>query len=374
MSASSYERSGRGRRRLRVPRRVAMAVGLVALAGLAVYGVSRLGLHRISHALVSARPGWIAAALVLMGSSLVMRAVSWRFILRAALPETPIGFPAVVRATMIGVLGSAIFPGRLGEPARILVVARRLRGSTVRLVPVVAGTVFSQTLMNLLALAILAAVAFTSVPLLHNHLGGLLAAAIVPALICLLVIFGPVLLRRGRRARSARIRRLADTTTTLLDLGRQGLIVFARPRYGVAATLSQLCAWGLQWGACYMVVLSLGLQQQATLAAAAAVLLVVNVSAVLPATPSNVGVFQAACLVVLTAYGVAGGPALAYGIILQAVEVVTALCLGVPALLGEGMSWGDIRRAARQPEQAEPEDAVRDEVEALAPARDSTQH
>jgi phosphatidyl-myo-inositol alpha-mannosyltransferase len=57
-----------------------------------------------------------------------------------------------------------------------------------------------------------------------------------------------------------------------------------------------------------------------------------------------VGVFQAACLVVLAAYGIGAGPALAYGIILQAVELLTALSLGVPALLREGMTWQDIRR------------------------------
>ena len=89
--------------------------------------------------------------------------------------------------------------------------------------------------------------------------------------------------------------------------------------------------------------LSLGLQSQASLATAAAILLAVNVSAILPATPSNVGVFQAACLVVLAAYGVGAGPGLAYGIMLQAVEVLTALLLGVPALLGEGLTWQDIR-------------------------------
>ena len=88
--------------------------------------------------------------------------------------------------------------------------------------------------------------------------------------------------------------------------------------------------------------------------AAAAILLAVNVSAVLPATPSNVGVFQAACLVVLAAYGVAAGPAIAYGIILQAVEVVTALVLGVPALLAEGLTWHDIRGAPTQAEDAVP--------------------
>jgi phosphatidylinositol alpha-mannosyltransferase len=92
-----------------------------------------------------------------------------------------------------------------------------------------------------------------------------------------------------------------------------------------------------------MVVLALGLQTHASLLTAAAILLAVNLSAILPATPSNVGVFQAACLVVLAAYGVGAGPGLAYGIILQAVEVLTALALGIPALLGEGLSWEDLR-------------------------------
>jgi phosphatidylinositol alpha-mannosyltransferase len=46
---------------------------------------------------------------------------------------------------------------------------------------------------------------------------------------------------------------------------------------------------------------------------------------------------------VLAAYGVSAGPGLAYGIILQAVEVLTALRLGIPALLAEGLSWRDIR-------------------------------
>ena len=46
-------------------------------------------------------------------------------------------------------------------------------------------------------------------------------------------------------------------------------------------------------------------RQRADLGAAAAVLFAVNVTAVLPVTPSNLGVFQAACVAVLTgAYGV----------------------------------------------------------------------
>ncbi len=80
---------------------------------------------------------------------------------------------------------------------------------------------------------------------------------------------------------------------------------------------------------------------------AAAVLFAVNVTAVVPATPSNIGVFQLAVISVLaTGYGVAAADALAYGVILQAVEIATAVALGVPALVREGMSWSDVRLRA----------------------------
>jgi phosphatidyl-myo-inositol alpha-mannosyltransferase len=334
------------RRSFRLRRRAAVSVAVVLLVGILVFALSRLGLHRIGHALASATPGWILLALALMALSLLLRAVSWHEVLRAALPRTQTAWAAVTRATVIGVMGSAVFPGRIGEPTRILVLARRLDGPTRRLLPVVAGTVFSQTLINLLALAILATVTFTSVDLFGPHISGLILALLLPLLICVLVLLAPRLLGVAQRSPSARIALAAAALGRLLALARQGLAAFARPRHGIPAVLAQLLAWTLQWLACYAVLLALGLQSHGGLAAAAAILLAVNLSAVLPATPSNVGVFQAACLVVLAAYGVGAGPALAYGIILQAVEVATALALGIPALLGEGLTWRDIRSSA----------------------------
>jgi phosphatidyl-myo-inositol alpha-mannosyltransferase len=328
-------------------------LAVLVVGALVALALSQLDLARVGHALLTASPGWIALALALMACSLAMRSISWHQVLRAALPETPVRWGPVVRATMIGVMGSAVFPGRIGEPARVLVIARRLPGRTARLVPVVAGTVFSQTLINLLALAILLAVTFTSVPLLHGHVAGISGALAVPLLVCALVLAGPRLLVRGQRSRSARLMRASDAIARLLHLARRGLVVFARPRFGVGAIASQLLAWALQWLSCYMVLLALGLQSHTGLVAAAAILLAVNLSAVLPATPSNLGVFQAACVVVLAAYGVGAGQGLAYGIILQAVEVCTALALGVPALLREGLSWRDIRESATAERAAE---------------------
>jgi phosphatidylinositol alpha-mannosyltransferase len=338
--------------RRRLQRRAGIVVAALLLAAILAFALSQLGLHRVGHALASATPGWILLALALMSLSLLLRAISWHEVLRAALPRTAIPWPPVIRATMIGVMGSAVFPGRIGEPTKVLVLSRRLEGSTRRLLAVLAGTVFSQTLINLFALAILATITFTSANIFSGqHVSGLLGVLFVPLLICVLVLAGPRLLRLAQSSRSPRIARAATTLARMLRLARQGLAAFARPRHGVPAVLAQLLAWVLQWLACYAVLLALGLQSDGGLAAAAAVLLAVNVSAVLPATPSNVGVFQAACLVVLAAYGVGAGPALAYGIILQAVELLTALALGIPALLGEGMTWRDIRSSATLEEQ-----------------------
>jgi phosphatidyl-myo-inositol alpha-mannosyltransferase len=331
-----------------VPSTIAGRAGLLLLAlllaGLVVYALSRLNLGRVGHALITATPGWIALALALMGLSLLLRSVSWHEALSAALPDTPVGWIAVARATMIGVMASAVVPGRIGEPTRIVVLSRRLDGPQRRLLPIVTGTVFSQTLINLLALAILALVTFSSIPV-HGRLAGIVAVAAVPLALCALVLLGPRLLRAGRRSRSIRVRLVSATIARLLGLARQGLVVFVTPRHGFASVAAQLLAWALQWLACYAVLLALGLLAHPELVAAAAVLLAVNVSAILPATPSNVGVFQAACLVVLAAYGVGAGQAIAYGIVLQAVEVVTALALGIPALLGEGLTWRDLRSA-----------------------------
>ena len=209
-----------------------------------------------------------------------------------------------------------------------------------------AGTVFSQTLINLLALAILAAVTFTSVPL-HGQLAAILAVVAVPLALCALVLLGPRLLRSAHgRARYGCASPRSDRAPARPRPPGPGRVRDSAPRDRrrgrpagrVDAAMARLLRGPTRARTA----------GQATLVAAAAILLAVNVSAILPATPSNVGVFQAACLVVLAAYGVGAGPALAYGIILQAVEVLTALALGIPALLGEGLTWQDIRPPARR--------------------------
>src|SRR5262249_53758384 len=50
--------------------------------------------------------------------------------------------------------------------------------------------------------------------------------------------------------------------------------------------------------------------------------------------------------VLTTGWGVGNADALAYGVILQAVEIATAVVLGLPALVREGLTWSDLRMQA----------------------------
>jgi phosphatidylinositol alpha-mannosyltransferase len=169
---------------------------------------------------------------------------------------------------------------------------------------------------------------------------------VLPAALIMLIFAGPALLRRLGSIRSKRVCRAAGWILEQLVRGRQGLAVFRKPLPALHATVTQLAAWGLQLIACYATMLALGLPGRANLAAAAAVLLAVNLTAIVPLTPSNVGVFQAACIAVLHPFGVDASHALAYGLVLQAVEILDALLLGGPALVREGLRWGELRRQA----------------------------
>jgi phosphatidylinositol alpha-mannosyltransferase len=155
--------------------------------------------------------------------------------------------------------------------------------------------------------------------------------------------------RAGAPQRGALGGLVAWAARQLGEVGR-GLAVFRNPRSAIHSSVLQLFGWALQVVACYALILAFGLQHRAGIATAAAILVAVNVSAVFPLTPSNVGVFQAACIAALAPVGIRAGTGLAYGLVLQAVEIGCATALGLPSLLREGLSPRELRdRTATQP-------------------------
>jgi phosphatidylinositol alpha-mannosyltransferase len=330
-------------RALRALSRVALLASALAGVMLAYLALQKIGVTKVAASLLASSPGLVAAGVGVMCASMFVRGLAWHAILRAAPTWRPARRRDALQGTFIGVLMSATLPARLGEPSRALIVARRV-GRARETLPVVLGTMVSQTLLNLLALAILGGVMFSSVSFAGKHTSALLAVGLAPLAVLLALLLAPVLIPPAAVSRSRRLARLLGNVRVALVRVRAGLRVFRKPRQAAAATVLQLSAWGLQWLSCWLLLMALGLTGKVGFGAAAAVLFAVNVTAVIPATPANVGVFQAACVAVLAgAYHVGTADALAYGIVLQAVEVATAVIMGTPALVGEGLSWKDVR-------------------------------
>lgn len=329
-----------GRRGRRLARRIGLGVAGVLGVGLTLLAAQKIGVDKVVESIVRSNVGLVLVACGLMASSLFFRAASWYWIARAALPNRPVRRRDVTSATMVGVLMSATLPARLGEPARALTLARRT-GRMRETFPVLLGTLVSQTMLNLVALFLLGVVIVSTTPLFHSGTKQIFLFSLVPLLLLLVVLVAPLVMRRNGDGRLARIG--AAIHRALIQV-RAGLAVFRHPRRGFLAAAAQLLAWAIQLAACWALLYALGLDSQAGIGAAAAVLFAVNVTAVVPATPSNIGVFQLAVISVLhTGFGISTADALAYGVILQAVEIATAVALGLPALVREGLTWSDLR-------------------------------
>jgi phosphatidylinositol alpha-mannosyltransferase len=354
-----------GKRRRKLARRIGLTAAGVLGVGLTALAAQKIGVDKVVESIVRSDLSWVLVACALMALSLFFRAASWYWIVRAALPLRPVRRRDVTSATMIGVLMSATLPARLGEPARAMSLARRI-GRMRETFPVLLGTVVSQTVLNLVALALLGVIIVSSTDLFHSGTQKLFAFSFLPLLLLMVVLLGPPLMRRNGNGRVARLG--AALHAALLQV-RAGLRVFRNPRRGFAAAAAQLGAWAIQLASCWALLVALGLSDQAGIGAAAAVLFAVNVTAVVPATPSNIGVFQLAVISVLhTGFGISTADALAYGVILQAVEIATAVTLGLPALVREGLTWSDLRVQALSSTpvrlKPEPEAASREGIRA----------
>jgi phosphatidylinositol alpha-mannosyltransferase len=354
-SLDPVKRDARHRRRA-IARKAGIGLAGIAAGMLALLALERIGLDKIAESLLRATPIWVLVGLALMCASMAVRGVAWHAILRAAMPDVRLRPLDALQGTFIGVLMSATLPARLGEPSRALIVARRT-GRPRDHLPTVVGTIVSQTLLNVVALVGLGVVMFSTVDLFSERQRAIAAFALAPVALLVAVLALPALLRGGVPSRSRRVQAWMRKARAATAQVRAGLRVFRAPRLGAQATALQLLAWVMQWISCYVLLVALGLDHRAGIGAAAAVLFAVNVTAAVPLTPSNLGVFQAACAAVLHgAYGVSLDSALAYGIVLQAVEIATAVIMGAPALVKEGMSWRDVRMRAMHttPVQLEP--------------------
>jgi uncharacterized membrane protein YbhN (UPF0104 family) len=313
--------------------RIALVVPVVLGAvALAVWRGPDLGVVGDAFGAVEWR--WVTAAVALNLVSVVVRSLAWKVVIDQAVPERRPRHRAVFAAFCVGLLANAALPGRVGELARVMVLARRMRrfaGTWATLT----GTVFAHRLFDVVVAAGLVVYVIYTARIPEWAKPGL---AIALGIGLGLLAAGLVLARRdhpGRLDDVGRLRRVAR-------MARSGLTVLHRPAAAILALLFQLLGWATQLAAVWATFRAFGID--GSVPTAALVLVLINLVMVFPLWPGNVGLVQAAVALSLLSYGVGYARGFAFGIGLQAIEASVGVALGLVFLAREGFSFAMLRR------------------------------
>jgi uncharacterized protein (TIRG00374 family) len=286
---------------------------------------------------------WVLVAIAFNLVSVLARALAWRTVIRQAMPPPRPGFMLVFSAFSVGLFANAVLPGRIGELARVAVLANRLprrRGLWATL----AGTVFAHRVFDLIVVVglVLYVVSAAEVPRWAQT--SLTAFMVVSAI---LIVVSLAVARSHHRTPLdglGRVRRL-------VTMARQGLAVLHAPLPAAVALFFQTLGWTTQFFAVYAALR--GFQIDEPVIVAGIVLLVMNVATAFPLWPGNVGLMQVAVAAALVPYGVAYAHGFGFGLGLQAIEASVGVGLGLLFLAREGLSFAMLKRMPAA-EPAEP--------------------
>jgi glycosyltransferase 2 family protein len=303
---------------------------------------------------------WIAVAIVLNVFSVGARCLSWHVVITQAMPPPHPRFRQTFSAFSVGLLANSVLPGRIGELARVGVLARHVpsgRGIWATLT----GTVFAHRLFDLFPAALLLVYVLQTAKIPHWAATSLYLFVGIGATLFAVAMAGAKTHHRSRFGQADK--RLHQ----LLHMARMGLGVLRAPLPAVGAALLQTLGWAFQLAAIYVAMRAFGIDE--SLPAAALVLALMNVATIFPLWPGNVGLVQAAVALPLVSYGVAKARGFAFGIGLQAIDVAVGAGLGLIALGREGVSLAMVRRMSEEEEEELEELTADAPVETRARAR-----
>ena len=308
-----------GRRWLRVAALLTFAILLAAFG-------RRVDWRAAAAAVRGADAGLLALALVANQLSLGLKGVRWWVFLR------PLGVRSlalVLRATFAGASINNLVVAQGGEGARVLLVSRAAGVSSAR----VAAALALERVLDAASYLTLLVGATWMVDLPEMLVRWRVIASVALGLIVITMLGTrreQQILRLRRRMTGdggpegrvrSYIRRFTSSANDIASPGRLSL-----------AMLLSLGAWALQVVTYHVVALAAHLP--ISLSGSVAAMLAIGISFLVRATPGNVGVFQLIYAMTVSRFGIADGPAVAAALLIQMIQVLPTVLIGMFAAHG----------------------------------------
>jgi uncharacterized protein (TIRG00374 family) len=308
-------------------------VGLAVSAVFAYLAIRGVRFHEVWTGLRESNGWWLIPALVALVVANVLRAYRWQFLFAR---ETRPPFKPVLSAMLIGQFFNNVLPARAGEVTRVLALKQTSGTSRAE----AAGTVVAERAYDVLSVL---ALLFVLLPWLPSVAWLRAAAFLAIALVIVMVLTTLALARFQDRPVRFVLRPLARLPFVSVERTEHaagnlvhGLAAIRRPRMALLALALTASTWVAFGFSAWFVMRGFDLGRSLSPVAGVLVMIATALGMLLPSSPAAVGVFEAAALAALSAYGIPSSQALSYALVLHAVNFLPYIAAGLLLLPGFG--------------------------------------
>ena len=284
---------------------------------------------------------WLVPAVCLSLLLQVFRAWRWQLELR---PLARVPFATLWVVVSVAYMAINLLPIRMGEVVRPWLLSRR---STVSFSNVVGNLIVEKTVDS----AVIVFYILLGLLTTENLPAWVRRGAVVPAVafvaLALVIVLvwrkgEAVVERRAARWLPERFRaRVVGVARALVD----GMRVLGHPALVGAVFAVSILLWSIPILSSWVMIRAFHLAVPFN--AALIVFIFIGFGTALPQAPGMIGTFQYACILALGLFGVPQPQALAYGLVLNALQLSTLVAQGLVALPLAGVSVRDLLRASR---------------------------
>jgi len=302
---------------------------------------------------------WLLPGLGVYFIGVFVRTWRWQYLLK---PLKKISLPTLFPIINIGYMGNNVFPLRMGEVLRSVVLKRRedvsISGS---LATIVVERIFDAVVV--VGFVLLNLGQLTQLPGANNfaQLGGIatwdVGIFLAGLAVFILIAMFPKPAMNILHGIIQRIlpERWHESVISIADHFLEGLMSLRSPKDALMIFLTSVLIWVLETGLYWCVDRALGLG----LNFGQLMLLngVVNLVLLVPAAPGGLGTFDAVGRAVLEAFTISPEPALGYTLVLRIALWVPITVIGAIYFVREGLKWTtDINAMQAQAENIKPSD------------------
>ena len=282
---------------------------------------------------------WLVPAVVISFSLMVMRAWRWQLALR---PLEHVGLGRLWVVCSVAYMAINLLPVRLGEVVRPWLLSRRAR---VTISNVIGNLVIEKTMDSIAIVFYILVGLLTATDLPPWVRRGAWFPAIAAALLAGVVVLlwwkgEPFVDRWVVHYLPERFGgRLNRVTRAIID----GMRVLPDGRLLLSVFVVSIALWFLPILSSYVIICAFNFNVPFN--AALIVFIFIGFGTALPNAPGMIGTYQYACVLALGLFGVTQADALAFGLLLNALQLLSIIAQGLLAYPFAGISLDDFRRA-----------------------------